>query len=248
LHVLRDQTSAAAGYQAGWEQATGDLVVFVHQDVYLPRGWDSRLVEQFEAAERAFGPLGVAGVFGFRVGDDGASTPVGRVLDRQTLLDEPTPLPAAVTGLDEVVLVVRRDSPLRFDPELGFHLYGTDLALQASAAGLPVAVLDAPCLHNSLFSSLPPAFHASRRHLLAKWPDVRPLHASMGRLDTMVEQPPAPTWFDEYVELRARVPALEAELATTTAELDDRRRHIHNMETSVFWRARNGVHRALHRG
>ena len=69
-----DQASAAAGYQAGREQATGDLVVFVHQDVYLPRGWDSQLIEQFAAAERRSGPIGVAGAFGVAV--DGGVVPV----------------------------------------------------------------------------------------------------------------------------------------------------------------------------
>lgn len=255
LIVLREQPSAAAGYEQGREQATNDLVVFVHQDVYLPRGWDARFVEQFLEAERRFGPIGVAGVYGYAVDDDGASTPVGRVIDRQTLYDVATPLPAPVTGLDEIVLAFRRMSPVHFDPALGFHLYGADLALQAATRGLGVVALDAPCFHNSLFHALPTAFHDARRRLLAKWPDVRPLHASMGRLDGMAEHPSPPTWYDDFREFSKRLAdaderaaSLRAQLRTTAAELEDRRRHIENMEASVFWRARNRVHRLLRRG
>ena len=261
LIVLRDQASAAEGYHAGWEQATGELVVFVHQDTYLPRGWDSQLIEQFEAAERRYGPIGVAGAFGCAV-DGGAPTPLGRIITRQQTLDLPTPLPASATGVDDALLVMRRDSPLRFDPTLGFHLCGVDLALQAHQQQLAVAVLDLPCVHNSLCRHLTPAFHKSRIRLLEKWPDVRPLHTPMGRLDDMEVQPVLVTWFDERNELaerlalaadradmlEAKLGATEAKLSATEAELQDRRQHIQNIESSVVWRARGQVNRLLRRG
>jgi hypothetical protein len=181
-------------------------------------------------------------------------TPVGRLIEREALLDEPDRLPARVTGLDDTVLVLRRDSQLRVDPALGFHLHGVDLALQAAAADLPVVVLDVPCLHNSLSHAPTPEFHAARRALLAKWPGVRPLHGSTGRLDDMDERRDQPTWYDESLELPARLAAetaraaeLQATLEATQAELEDRRQHIANMESSLFWRARNAVHRALRR-
>ena len=52
-------------------------------------------------------------------------------------------LPPQVATLDELLLIVRRDSGLRFDPELGFHLYGADICLQASEQGLAVVALAA---------------------------------------------------------------------------------------------------------
>jgi SAM-dependent methyltransferase len=239
--LMRRQTSAAEGFNTALEKARHDLVVFVQQDIYLPRGWDSRFVEQFRAAEGRFGQIGVAGVFGYTFGPDG-KTDLGRVLDRYMLYDMPAPLPAMADGLDEIVLAVRRNTPLRFDPSLGFHLYGADLCLCSRRQGLPVAVLDAPCLHNSLFAYLSPDYHTARERLLAKWPDIRPIHSSMGRLDTMQPQPVPTTWADD---LRERVAQLEADLATVHERLDDRLRHIANMEASVFWRLRNVVHRAL---
>jgi SAM-dependent methyltransferase len=244
LILVRHQPTAADGFNATLERARHDLVVFVQQDVYLPRGWDSRFLEQLRAAEQRLGPIGVAGVFGYTFGPEG-KTDLGRVLDRYLLHDMPAALPAAADGLDEIVLAVRRGTPLRFDPSLGFHLYGADLCLAARRQGLPVAVLDAPCLHNSLFAYLSPEFHAARERLLAKWPDIRPLHSSMGRLDTMHPQPVPSTWVED---LRGRAAQLEAELAATRERLDDRLRHIANMEASAFWRLRGVVYRLLRRG
>ena len=95
--LMRGQTSAADGFNTALEKARHDLVVFVQQDIYLPRGWDSRFLEQLQEAERLFPTIGVAGVFGYSFGPDG-KTDLGRVLDRQTLLDMPTPLPAHADG------------------------------------------------------------------------------------------------------------------------------------------------------
>ena len=243
LILMRGERSAADGFNTALEKAQHDLVVFVQQDIYLPRGWDSRLVQQVQAAEDRFGPIGVAGVFGYSFGPDGKAD-LGQVLDRYMLYDMPGPLPAQADGLDEIVLAVRRDTPLRFDPTLGFHLYGADLCLAARHQGLPVAVLDAPCLHNSLFAYLSADFHTARERLLAKWPDIRPLYSSMGRLDTMRPQPVPSTWADD---LRDRAARLEIELAQVRETLEDRLEHIANMEASVFWKLRTVVHRVLRR-
>jgi SAM-dependent methyltransferase len=241
--LMRRQTSAADGFNTALEKARHDLVVFVQQDIYLPRGWDSRFLWQFREAERQFASIGVAGVFGYTFGVDG-KTDLGRVLDRQMLYDMPAPLPAQADGLDEIILAVRRGTPLRFDPGLGFHLYGADICLSSRRRGLPVAVLDAPCLHNSLFAYLSPEFHRARERLLAKWLDIRPLYSSMGQLDTMEPQPVPVTWVDD---LRERAVQLESELATVRDQLDDRLQHITNMEASLFWRLRTVVHRMLRR-
>ena len=78
-------------------------------------------------------------------------------------------LPARVATLDELLLVVRRDSGLRFDPALGFHLYGADICLQARERGLAVVALAAPCHHNSRSVGLPEAFFASAEVFARKW-------------------------------------------------------------------------------
>jgi hypothetical protein len=57
--AIRNAPSAGAGLRMGLERARNRWVVCVHQDVFLPRGWDQRLARQLAEAERRFGPIGV---------------------------------------------------------------------------------------------------------------------------------------------------------------------------------------------
>ncbi len=171
--VVKNAPSAAAGLNLGLDRAWNDLVVCVHQDVYLPAIWDRLMRRQYRTAERWFGPIGVAGVYGVGPVEDGPGGPaarrIGWVEDRGRVLSEGPGLPAPVATLDELLLIVRRDLSLRFDPELGFHLYGADLCLQAQERGLAVVALGAPCRHRSRSVGLPEAFFGSARVFARKW-------------------------------------------------------------------------------
>jgi hypothetical protein len=195
--AIRNAPSAGAGLNLGIEQARNQWVICVHQDVLIPHGWDARLGQQLKQAEDRFGRIGVAGVYG--VGDvaDRAEGPpagprpaseplrpalaaqrIGRVVDRGRMLNDGPVLPAPVVTLDELLLVVRCNTPLRFDPELGFHFYGADLCLQARVRGLAVVALDVPCHHNSRSVGLPDAFFASARVFAGKWAHRLPIATS----------------------------------------------------------------------
>ncbi|HZW33325.1 MAG TPA: glycosyltransferase [Isosphaeraceae bacterium] len=172
--AVRNAPSAAAGLTLGWARARNDLIVCVHQDVVLPAGWDRLVVDQYQRAERRWGPIGVAGVYGVgevveSPGQPPAARRIGRVVDRGRLLRDGPELPAAAVTLDELLLILRRDGPLRAEPALGFHLYGADLCLQARERGLAVVVLDALCHHNSRSLALPAAFSASAEVFARKW-------------------------------------------------------------------------------
>jgi SAM-dependent methyltransferase len=179
----RGMRSAADGFNLGLANATNDLVVLVHQDVYLPLAWDRCFTAQVTQAEQKFGPLGVLGTFGLRY-RSGEPEYLGCNVDRDRLLKFGN-LPAAADGMDEILLGVRRCSGLRADPQLGFHLYGADLTLAAADAGLTNVVVDAPMYHNSLFADVTESFHTSREYLLRKWPQVRPLFTNLARMDNM---------------------------------------------------------------
>jgi hypothetical protein len=177
LIQVHNAPNAAAGLNLGLEKAKHKLVVCLHQDVVLPEGWDARLVREFRLAEQAMGKLGVAGVYGVGPAQETPlSAPrIGWIIDRGRLLREGPALPAAVATLDEVLLVLPRGTPLRFDPSLGFHLYGADICLQAKAQGLAVAALSNLCRHNSRSIGLPPAFFPSARIFAEKWADSLPV-------------------------------------------------------------------------
>lgn len=172
---VRGAATAAEGLNRGLERARHPWVVCAHQDVYLPRGWPARLLRQLRESEGRFRPVGVAGVYGAAQPALGPPRRVGHVVDREWLLCEPEPLPARVATLDELLLVLPRGTPLRFDPALGFHFYGADVALQARRRGLAVVALDALCLHNTRSVGLPPEFAPSAAAFAAKWPEELPV-------------------------------------------------------------------------
>jgi Glycosyltransferase like family/Glycosyl transferases group 1 len=174
--AIHDAPSAAAALNLAIPKARNALVICVHQDVYIPKGWDVCLAQQLEEAERRFGPIGVAGVYGVGqvIAPNDPTQPLGTerigwVNDRGRLLGDGTELPARVATLDELLLIVRQDTPLRFDPELGSNLYGADICLQAHEQGLAVVALGALCHHNSPSVGLPEAFYRSAELFARKW-------------------------------------------------------------------------------
>ena len=179
---VRDGLNVIAKLNQGMAQAENEWVICLHQDVWLPAGWDLALAQQIQAAELRFGLIGVAGVYGVGdviCADDRAGTlsakRIGWVVDRGRVLNDGPGLPARVATLDELLLVVRRDGPLRFDPALGFHLYGADLCLQARERGLAAVALGALCHHNSRHIGLGEGFHESAAVFARKWKHRLPI-------------------------------------------------------------------------
>jgi hypothetical protein len=180
--LLRGCPSAADGLNRGLELARHRVVVCVHQDVYLPLGWPERFLARWGDAERAYGAVGAAGVHGVaRRGH--AVMPAGHVVDRECRLCEAAALPAVVDTLDELLLAVPRATPVRFDPRLGWHLYGADYCLAARQHGLAVVAVDAPCFHHSQTVELTPAFGDSAAALAGKWAGHLPIATSCAVID-----------------------------------------------------------------
>lgn len=156
-HVgARSAAEAFNGAMDGAARAAGvRWLIWVHQDVVLPVGWDVRFLAALAEAEQRFPRLAVAGVYGLEGTNPGARR-AGHLLDRGEVLREPTPLPCPADSLDELLFAVRTDSGLRLDPDLGYDFYATDVVLQAQARGLQAAVVDAYCEHWSSTPKLPP--------------------------------------------------------------------------------------------
>jgi len=248
LLVFRGCASAAEGLNAGIDQAKNEFVVLVHQDVYLPQGWPARMVAQWRLARQEGGPVGIGGVFGVldrRVPFDA----IGRVVHRDRLLSH-RDLPSDVDGLDELLMVVPRDTPLRVDPALGWHLYGTDLALQAQERDMRVVVVDAPCHHNSLTGRVPSKYRDSERVLARKWQKLLPIHTNLSSIGSWLidggdmgdaaeevspEHDPQRWESPAVAELVTR---LRREQVALNVELEQARLQVASMQASPFWRAR----------
>jgi len=243
--LFRGSESAGDGLNAGIEQAKHDLVVLVHQDVYLPKGWPARMARQWDLARAGGGPIGVAGVFGVR----SRKVPfdaVGHVVHRDRLLLH-GPLPQDVDGLDELLMIVPRDTPLRIDPALGWHLYGTDVALQAQQRNLRSVVLDAPCHHNSITGRVPSGYRASERVLARKWKGMLPIHTNLSSIDSwLLEGSSGGTRMasdsaddaPDTLGTSSLVSRLRDEIAELSAEIEHARLKVASMHASPFWRAR----------
>ncbi len=147
LALFEHCTSAAEAFNAALKTAQSPWLVFVHQDVVLPEGWDRDFLTGIATAQRQFDRLAVVGVYG--IGVRPHPVHLGHVLDRGHLLVGSAPLPALADTLDELCFAVRCDAGLALDAALGFDFYAADLALQARQRGFSVAVVEAYCEHHS---------------------------------------------------------------------------------------------------
>ena len=175
LHLERNAPNAAVACNRLLDATSAPVVVFCHHDVYLPQGWDRLLATRL--AEIAahdpnwalFGPFGV-GLDAAHIGPVWSSS-LGQIVGRV-----PT-TPVEVQSFDEMVIILRRDSGLRFDETLpGWHLYGTDIVTQARARGLHAYAGALPTIHNDRYhEALGADFGECYRAMRRKWRDRLPL-------------------------------------------------------------------------
>lgn len=174
--LQRGYSSAAAAYNDALLRAKTDLVIFAHQDVYFPRGWIESLREALDLLARRDPEWGMLGVWGDRY----SGGPPGYLY--WTGVDgtagEPFQGVKEVRVLDEVVLITRKSSGLRFDEELaGFHMYGTDICLEARRRGKRCYVFSGFCVHNTNeYKMLPWEFWKSCLFVRTKWKTELPVH------------------------------------------------------------------------
>ena len=168
LILKRNYSSISLAYNAGISEAEHDIMVFIHQDVFLPEKWDDKLlftIKDMESRNVRWGVLGVYGVTGEN-NDAGYvySNGLQRLLGKSGQSEE-------VRTLDEVVLVLRKSSGLMFDVLLPhFHLYGTDICLEAKEKNLKNFAINNYCIHNSLpIVALDNDFWECTEYIRRKW-------------------------------------------------------------------------------
>jgi hypothetical protein len=161
--------SAARAYNTGVEKATADLLVLVHQDVYLPEGWLGHLTQAVAVVSAHDPNWGVLGVWGVRSSGEGAGFLYCGATQR--ILGHSFEGGAEVETLDEVLLVLRKSSGLRFDERLGgFHMYGADICMEARTRSMKCYAIPAFCVHNtSQYAMLPLQFWQAYLAMRRKW-------------------------------------------------------------------------------
>lgn len=182
LHVEKGAPSAAAAYNRALDATFAPVVVFLHHDVYLPPGWDALLrarLAQLAAIDPAwalFGPFGL-GLDAAPIGPVWSSS-LGQILGRVPLA------PVPVQSFDELMIILRRDSGLRFDEAIpGWHFYGTDIVTQARARGLGAWAGGLPVIHNDRFhDALGQDFTDAYRAMQRKWAARLPIRSPIVKI------------------------------------------------------------------
>ena len=148
LKTYEGFSTAGLAYNQALEECDTEWLLLAHQDVYLPIGFAERVTQALDQLSQTAPDWAVAGVVGATVTND----VVGQVWcsGNARLIGDGIDLPAQAASLDELIIIIRKASGIRFDAELpSFHLYGTDIILMAEAAGRSSWVVDAPVVHHS---------------------------------------------------------------------------------------------------
>jgi hypothetical protein len=179
--VQENFSSATKAYNDAIDRSLNDLIVFCHQDVFLPETWLSELrqaIDYLHVHDPNWGVLGCSGMTGDRRH--------WRYLYSSGLgvSGQPLTRPEPVQTLDEVVLILRKSSGLRFDERLPhYHLYGTDICLRALAKGKQNYAISAFCIHNTHQSLiLPKEFYDCCGYIKKVWKESLPIQTTCIRL------------------------------------------------------------------
>ena len=179
--LQRGYASAASAYNAAMQKAKTDLLVFVHQDVYLPEGWIEAVQKALETLSQQDPNWGVVGVWGAVDGEKR----VGYLCWTGDLgWKEPFEGGKEVASLDEVVLIFRKSAGLVFDERLpGYHLYGADICAEARRRGRKCYAISALCIHNTNTERmLPLQFWKCYWFMRRKWKDSLPIDTPCTRI------------------------------------------------------------------
>src|SRR3984957_6934381 len=171
---------AAAAYNDAIEKSVNDLIVFCHQDMFFPSPWISELQRTLECLttrDPSWGVLGCCGI----TSDEQLR---GYVYSSgEGIIGGPSE-PAEIQTLDEIVLILRKSSGLRFDPDLPhFHLYGTDICLRAAKLGMRNYAVSVLCIHNTYQGfNLPREFFECCWHVKRVWREFLPIQTTCIRI------------------------------------------------------------------
>jgi hypothetical protein len=148
------------------KEAAGHFVIVCHQDVRIDRGAGfAELLQRLNELSAVDPTWAVAGNYGVTPRQRGTGT----VFDPNGT-SQPGPFPQKVLSLDEDFLVIPSGIPVRCSSSMrGFHLYGTDICLNAAAVGRSSYVIDFPLSHLSGGKTAQEAFRQAVDKMIETW-------------------------------------------------------------------------------
>lgn len=176
--IKENYPSASLAYNSAIDEAENEIIIFIHQDIYLPENWFSDISRCLSYLEERQINWGVLGCFGSKKNAYGG---LGRVYTTGLgVHGKKITQPESVETLDEIILIIRKSSGLKFDPFLPhFHLYGADLCLSAKDKGMTNFAFQGFCIHNTnQLLNLPKEFYDCYRYIKRKWAKFLPIYTS----------------------------------------------------------------------
>ena len=181
--------SAGAALNEGARRARNDVVVFVHQDVYLH---SLGALERAAARLLADPTVGLVGAVG--VSSSGAVS--GVVRDRVVMIGQPASPVDGVDSVDEVLFMITRErvlaSPLSEQQDLAWHAYAVEYGARVRSRDLRVITADLPLTHNSMTVNLDRLAEAHQRVALL-YPELTPMQTTCGVVRTTSDRGPLRT-------------------------------------------------------
>lgn len=145
-NIKGNSFDAYSGLTRLLNEARGRYVILCHQDLLLLDDGATELESRLAQLDERHPDWGIAGNSG--ITEDNRH--VLHISDPHGENQHIGNLPERVSSLDENFLVVRKSSGIRPSAEMtGFHLYGTDLCLQARQLGHSACVIDFHLRHLS---------------------------------------------------------------------------------------------------
>jgi hypothetical protein len=165
-----DFKSAAQALNHGGEKASGDYIIFVHQDVLMEsKTWLSDLHKMLMTIEN----LGAAGIAGKSSESPEVVTNVKHGDNPHFAGKKQIVEPVKVQTLDECLMIVPRKvfEARQFDETTcdGWHLYGVDYCLMMDEMGLDVYVLPMSIIHKSSGDPFAPEYYRILGKLFKKY-------------------------------------------------------------------------------
>jgi Glycosyltransferase like family len=187
MEILRNCTSASKSYNAVLEETGADIVVLLHQDVYLPGGWVDSLegeIQKLEKIDSKWAVLGVVGATRDGIVGHLWSSGINREIGGH-FTDV-----IAVEAIDELLLVINNRQKIRFDDhQPGFHLFGTDIVQSAKVQGYKSYVIDLPVIHNDRPKYiLDSDYIKSYKYMQQKWEKYLPIHTCTEKIKKSIFQ------------------------------------------------------------
>jgi len=174
LFLLKDYKSQASAYAYAEKEAKNDLMVFVHQDTYLPKGWRRNLIRQIKILDTVDKDWGIIGCIGLKlpIFPSEISKFVGHFGDEYGEFCSKN-LPMQVDTVDSFMFAKRKNG-IHFDPKIpSFHGAIEDICYQAKKDSKGVWIPDIYTEHRTNKQGVDsinlPEIIPARDYLIKKW-------------------------------------------------------------------------------